>query len=471
MVLVLFAALALTIGVASASGHPVNAELKAAPPAAKGPDPVLSTVTVDRTVAAADGNVTVNITITALDSKGHPVPKWSARVIVRSDDDPTGEDNTVVQPGETDKRGVATAQLRSTRGDTKDILVSLSQKGTTVALAHQLQVVFVAWQALKVQVYQSQVGATGNCFRHEQGNMLVSPVSNAWNSSGVQPKGGYTTWLRALAQDSNAPHDWQEVTGFVSWSVLDSDGTGTTFDAATGRVTTGAGIGAVHLAVSAAGLTSPTGEGTLRVADAMLNNLHINPADDEDANSSSFGPDPIYVAAGNTAPAGVTGVFSGADAGGYCITWDTTLSSNQSTVAGVDANGVVAALSPGTATVTARKGTTISDRIPVNVGNAELQSVDVLPPTPSVTCCVTSVGFTAIGHFTDGTTADLTCDPHTTWSSSAPSVADVFSCGLATAASPGTTTITATVTADAVEPTGTVIQIEVHDSGSLTVTS
>jgi Bacterial Ig-like domain (group 1) len=383
--------------------------------AQKGPDPVQSSVTVDRTAAAADGAVTVHITITARDSKGHPVPKWNASVLVAGEDHPNGEGNTVVQPGETDKRGVATAQLRSTTSETKTIFVTLAKQGATVALAQHPQVEFVAVQAIRVMAYQSQVETGGNCFLLDrEENMPASPVGAAWNSSSAQPRGGYTTWLRAFVQSSDAPHDWQDVTGRVSWSVLDQGGTGTTFDSATGRVTTGAGAGTVHFAASLLGLTSPTDDGVLRVADAILTNIRINPADDADATSASFGPDPLYVPSGGTAPAGVTGSFTGAEAGGYCITWDTSLSSNQSNVAAVDANGVVTGVSPGTATLTARKGSTLSDTIPVNVGAAEVRYVEVSPFEVSIAVDGTAQ-LHALAHYTDGSSMNVTTNPATTW--------------------------------------------------------
>jgi hypothetical protein len=168
------------------------------------------------------------------------------------------------------------------------------------------------------------------------------------------------------------------------------------------------------LAASLAGLTRPTDDGVLRVADAILTNLRINPADDEDGTSSSFGPDPIYVPTGGTGLAGVTGTFAGVDAGGYCITWDTSLSSNQSNVAAVDANGVVTGVSPGTATVTARRGTTVSDTIPVNVGPAEVRYVEVSPSEVLIAVDGTAQ-LQALAHYTDGSSVDVTNGPTTTW--------------------------------------------------------
>ena len=82
----------------------------------------------------------------------------------------------------------------------------------------------------------------------------------------------------------------------------------------------------------------------------------------------------------------------------------------------------------GTATATATPGVTLNSitTSPLNV------SVDV----------GATVQFAAVGHFSDGSESDMTDD--VTWASSATSVADFDTGGVASALSDGTTSITAT---------------------------
>ena len=242
------------------------------------------------------------------------------------------------------------------------------------------------------------------------------PTSDAWNASGAQPKGGYTTWVRAVAQLSEPPYAWIDVTGQVTWNVLDPDATGTTVDPG-GRVTTGGATGTVRFGASLGPTTSPSNEATLTVTGGVLSNLRINPANDVDAddpNSSSFGPDPIFVPRGAYLPAGVTGTFIGPDGGDHCITSDTTLSSNNPAVSTVDAGGTVTGVSQGTATVTARRGATLSDTIPVNVGPHEVVYVEISPAELEVGTGMTGQ-LRALAHYTDGDFLDVTFDDDTSW--------------------------------------------------------
>jgi uncharacterized protein YjdB len=178
--------------------------------------------------------------------------------------------------------------------------------------------------------------------------------------------------------------------------------------------------------------------------------------------------DPVYVASGDTALLTALGHYGGGST--QDLTPIVTWSSNDTLRANVDSQGQVTAGQPGTASITARYGA-LSDAIPVNVGPAELRSIDVSPTNPSVSLdSGSSVQFQAVGHFSDQSSKDLTCDPANAWSSASPSIADFVSgCGLATPAAPGTTTITATTAADVIDPLGLLSQVDVSGSTSLTV--
>src|SRR4051812_44660714 len=87
------------------------------------PDAVLSTLTVDRTTARADGVDSVTITVTALDAGGHPLKNCSATLSA------TGGGNQLTQPASgTDNNGVMTGALRSTVTGAKTISASLTCK-------------------------------------------------------------------------------------------------------------------------------------------------------------------------------------------------------------------------------------------------------------------------------------------------------------------------------------------------------
>ncbi len=92
-----------------------------------------------------------------------------------------------------------------------------------------------------------------------------------------------------------------------------------------------------------------------------------------------------------------------------------------------------------------------------------LQSIAVTPTSPSVIAGGTQQ-FTATGTYTDGSTQNLTSQ--VTWASSSPAVASINAAGLATTASAGTTTVTASQASVSGTATLTVTPV-----GALTVTT
>jgi hypothetical protein len=296
-----------------------------------------------------------------------------------------------------------------------------------------------------VEVYRTDVGAGGNCYNVSSsvpGQGMLGPLdgggaieepdpTTGWGFDAWHPKGGYTTWVRALGKSGEADpitgnYEWSDISSLVTWTVIDPSDTGTTLDATTGRVTTGAGANdpledddwvyfvATLDGVSSdpTGLTQATPSGRLKITSDPLTNLKINPEDVTTTipPQADFGPDPIYVAVGNSSVAKVTGAFTDVDniTDGYCITWDAALSSNKTNVATVDASGTVVGVAAGTATVTARKGTTISDTIPVNVGAPEVLYLEMSPTQVSMTTDANaSAQLHVIAHFTNGTTLDV----------------------------------------------------------------
>ncbi len=126
------------------------------------------------------------------------------------------------------------------------------------------------------------------------------------------------------------------------------------------------------------------------------------------------------------------------------VTADAVWTSSEAAVATVS-GGLVSPAGPGTTTITASTGGR-SGSTSLTVTNAQLQTIDVAPPNPSI-ANGTRQQFAAAGHFDDGSTQDLTAT--VTWTSSDASV-DVgngpASGGLATSGALGATTSTITAT-------------------------
>ncbi len=144
-----------------------------------------------------------------------------------------------------------------------------------------------------------------------------------------------------------------------------------------------------------------------------------------------------------TLPAGGTATASaavvdqnGQPMAGASVAW----SSSDESVATVDANGVVTAVAPGTATITAASGG-VSGSVSITVSNPTpaAASVTVTAPTTSLSAGGTTVASAAV--------ADQFGQPMAgaavTWSSSDESVATVDANGVVTAVAPGTAVITA----------------------------
>jgi uncharacterized protein YjdB len=126
------------------------------------------------------------------------------------------------------------------------------------------------------------------------------------------------------------------------------------------------------------------------------------------------------------------------------LTASATWASSAPTVATVSnastRQGLVTGIGPGTSTITAVFAG-ITGTTTLTVSNATLTSIAVTPASATITAGSTQQ-YKAVGTFSDGKTLDLTSQVN--WSSSAPNVAPIGTSGLASGATTGTTTITAT---------------------------
>lgn len=175
----------------------------------------------------------------------------------------------------------------------------------------------------------------------------------------------------------------------------------------------------------------------------------------------------------NTLTAGsslqLTAVGTYSDNSTATLTTKVTWKSSDSTVAFVNASGVVTALKAGACTITATDGPTsgafgidvtavsvtpasinvtigaaVGSQTPVTttltVTNATIQAIAVTPSAPRIAPGTTQA-FDAIGTFSDGSSQDITSVSQ--WTSSAPGVAIVDQSGVATSLSRGQTNVTA----------------------------
>ncbi|MFO1055093.1 MAG: Ig-like domain-containing protein [Planctomycetota bacterium] len=221
----------------------------------------------------------------------------------------------------------------------------------------------------------------------------------------------------------------QDLTAAVTWSSTNAAAASVSAGLATTAAIGNTTIMATHTA------TGIAGSAALQTTAAALVSIAVTP------------PLPS-VALGTTRQFTATGTFT--DHTTQDLTTSVTWSSSNTGVATIGSasgnEGFASSHAVGTTTITATKtGTTITGSTTFTVTAAVLASITLTPTTPTVALGRTQQ-FTAMGTFSDNSVQDLTTA--VTWTSSAPAVATisnaVASQGLASTASVGTTTITAT---------------------------
>ena len=216
-----------------------------------------------------------------------------------------------------------------------------------------------------------------------------------------------------------------DVTGADSWNSSD---TAVATIAADG-VATAVAAGVTTITATKAGLSAET---TLTVPAPIvpppaLTAITITPADP-------------HIPFGATQTLTATGTYE--DGSTKDITNFVAWTSSNTSVATIDTNGVVNTFAKGTATITASRNG-LNSQTSVTVTDPALVSIQVEPGTVEL-LQNTSHAFTAIGTYSDASTADVTTAA--SWTSSDASIATVDDTGLVTAkTTDGETTITATV--------------------------
>ena len=188
---------------------------------------------------------------------------------------------------------------------------------------------------------------------------------------------------------------------------------------------------------------------TLTVTDKEFHHLTISPINP----SVALGVDPAF-----TATAHYT------DGSTDDVTTSTTWTSSNTSVANINASGIADTLSTGTTTITAvYEGE--SENTTLTVADKELIAIDINPPNASIAQGLT-VQYTAMGHYTDGSTDNITILAE--WASYNTGIASFSGIpgdeGLAQGVSPGTTSITASL--DGIDE---IVQIEITQKELLSI--
>jgi trimeric autotransporter adhesin len=256
-------------------------------------------------------------------------------------------------------------------------------------------------------------------------NLSLSSIS--LSPSSISLAQAYPYQLRATGTFSDT--STVDITDSISWT---SGGTAVTVGNTAGS--NGLILGSSAGSATITGQSAATsGTSTITSTSATLSSIAITPV------SPSIKTD-------QTIALKATATYSGAST--LDITKYATWSSSDNSVAVVGNKnfnrGIVSASINGTATISAKfNGTTGSSAITVSdSASVALSSIAVTPKNVTITNGSTQQ-FKATGHFTDGTSADLTATA--TWSSSTTSTATInASTGLLTSVANGLTTISAT---------------------------
>lgn len=269
--------------------------------------------------------------------------------------------------------------------------------------------------------------------------VVLVPVANvALSPPTANVFTGRTVQLTATLTDANGkslPLNGRSVT----WS---SNAPSIATVGATGVVTgTSAGIATVTAQVDGA-----KGIASVVVSDAPVSSVQVSPGSQQ-------------LSVGGTAQLSATALdASGGVLTGRPVTW----SSSDAAVASVSSSGLVSALAPGTAQLTATIGG-VSGSATVTVAAVAVASVAVTPGSASVvtggTVQLTASAKDAAGNVLTGRAV--------TWTSGTPAVATIDANGLVTAVSPGTSVMTASIGGVTATATITVTAVAV---ASVTVT-
>jgi uncharacterized protein YjdB len=209
---------------------------------------------------------------------------------------------------------------------------------------------------------------------------------------------------------------------------------------------TGNLAGTANISATLSGVTPITSSVAVTVTNATLVSIAV----------TAVPPGSLSFPAGLNVQLMATGTFS--DNSHQDLTGSVSWNSSDPTTATVGLKGLVHGTAAGSTTITAAEGG-ISGNTTVTVTAAALESITVAPQNSSI-AQGTTVHLVATGHYSDGTTHDITADA--SWTSSNDGIATVGNAGSAagagvvTGVTPGSVTIKATVDGISSAPTTTV---------------
>jgi trimeric autotransporter adhesin len=238
------------------------------------------------------------------------------------------------------------------------------------------------------------------------------------------------TTAQFTAQGKYSDNSTQNLTSQVTWSSSQTSVATINSNGVSGLAKAVAG-GTSTITASMSGVS---GTATLTVTNASLLSINVSPANP----SINVGTQQQFTA---------TGSFS--DGTSQDISNVAKWTSSPSTVASItSASGLATGRNSGTTTITATftaASGSVSGSTQLSVTQATLLSLAINPANPTI-AVNTFQSFTAIGTFSDGSTHNITTTA--SWSSSATNVATIpVHNAVAKGLAPGTTTITATITA------------------------
>lgn len=265
-------------------------------------------------------------------------------------------------------------------------------------------------------------------------SIVVTPVS-------VSVVAGFTQQYTAMGHYSNGTT--QNITSTVTWASSNQSAATISNLVGTQGLATGVAAGATTISAT---LNSIVGNTSLTITPPVLQSITVSPAN-------------ATITTGGTLQYTATGNYSNGTT--QDLTTSATWNSSNSSAATISNLPGTQGLATGTATGTELSTTisatfnSITGSTSLTVTPESLEFIVITPPSASVAAGLTQQ-FTATGHYTDGSTHDLTTQA--TWHSSSTSVATVDATGLAKGVAVGTSNISAT------------FDLVVSDNAVLTVT-
>ena len=201
---------------------------------------------------------------------------------------------------------------------------------------------------------------------------------------------------------------------------------------------TGVAAGSTTIKATANGITA-TATLTVTAPAVTITSIAVSPAT-------------ASMTAGATQQLTANAIYS--DGTTSALTSGVTWTSSNTSVATVTSAGLATGVAAGTATIkAAADGFTATATLTVTAATVTITSIAVSPATASISMGATQQ-FTAVATYSNGSTGNVTASAR--WASTNATVATVNSAGLATADSPGNTTISATLSGQAGSATLTV---------------